>query len=145
MNGSLIVPRPGGLARKLKVTSLYLSLLAFLAACGSQPGPMMGIWAMTLISSGSLNRAVAAVSLSQSGDTLSGTITSGVCREATSVSGNLENSALVLQFDTVTSTGALTGTVNSNFTLARGTYVITGDWCAQTAGPGTWSAAFMSS
>jgi len=105
---------------------------------------MTGNWALTLISSGSLNQVVAAVSLNQSGDTLSGTVTSGLCKEETSVSGKLQGISLALQFDTVTAGGSLTGTVNSNFTVATGTYVISGNWCAQAAGTGSWSAAFMS-
>ena len=106
---------------------------------------MTGNWAMTFISSGSLNQVVAAVSLNQSGDTVSGTLTSGLCREKTSVSGNLQGMSLALQFGNDAATGSLTGTVNDNFTLATGTYVISGNWCAQAAGTGSWSAAFMSS
>lgn len=125
--------------------ALNLLLVAFLLDCGSHPGPLAGNWALTLISSGSLKQVVAAVNLSQSGDTVSGSIASGLCRETTSVSGNLAGSSLALTFGTLTSTGSLTGMVNSNFTLMTGTYLVDGDWCAQTSGPGTWSAAFMSS
>lgn len=144
MNRSPIIPKQRCLAGKLGVTLIQASFIASLLACGSQPGPMTGNWAMTLISSGSLNQVVGAVSLNQSGDTVSGTITSGLCKEKTSVSGNLQKSSLALQFDTVVAAGSLTGTVNGNFTLATGTYVISGNWCAQTAGTGSWSAAFMS-
>lgn len=145
MKGSPTTPKQRCLARNLAVTIAQAVLLGCLLACGSQPGPMTGNWAMTIISSGSLNQTVAAVSLNQSGDTVSGTITSGLCREGTSVSGNLEGMSLALQFDTGAAAGSITGTVNDNFTLATGTYVISGNWCAQAAGTGSWSAAFMSS
>ena len=145
MNRSPIIPKQRCLAGKLGVTTLQALFLGCLLACGSQPGPMTGNWAMTFISSGSLNQVVAAVSLNQSGDTVSGTLTSGLCREKTSVSGNLQGMSLALQFGNDAATGSLTGTVNDNFTLATGTYVISGNWCAQAAGTGSWSAAFMSS
>ena len=145
MNRSPIIPKQRCLAGKLGVTTLQALFIGCLLACGSRPGPMTGNWALTLTSSGTLNQVVAAVTLNQSGDTVSGTIASGLCREKTSVSGNLQEMSLALKFDTVAAAGSLTGTVNDNFTLATGTYVISGNWCAQAAGTGSWSAAFMSS
>ena len=119
--------------------------LFLVQSCGSHPGPMTGNWALSLVSSGSLEQAVAALRLNQSGDTISGTITSSLCTtETTTLTGTLTGANLTLQFAGANASGTLTGTVNNNFTLISGTYSASGNWCVQASGPGTWTASFLS-
>jgi hypothetical protein len=132
------------MVRALLCTSLLL-MACILQSCGSQPGPMTGTWFLSLISNGSLEQTVASLNLHQSGDTLSGTITSTLCTSSTNVTGSISNGLLTLQIAQSNITGSLTGSVNNNFTSASGQYEISGDWCAQSSSPGTWSAAFVSS
>lgn len=123
--------------------AIVLMMASALPSCGSKAGPMTGNWVLTLISSGSLDQSNATLNLRQSGSTLSGTITSSRCIDPTSVRGTLSNDILELEFAQPISTGTLTGSVNNNFTSAGGQYQVSGDWCAQGAGAGTWSAAFV--
>lgn len=126
-------------ARGLGVAYLFLII-----GCGSQPGPMTGNWGMSLITDGTLTQVVAALNLQQSGNTVSGTITSSLCSDKTNVSGSVNKTSLALGLVTTNASGSLTGTVNNSFSSISGTYSITGNWCAQTSGPGTWTAVFLS-
>ena len=127
-----------------RMNTALLLVASALLSCGSKPGPMTGDWALMLISGGSLDQSIATLTLRQSGNTLSGTITSSRCNGPTSVTGILSNGFISLQFAQPVSTGTLTGSVNDNFTSASGQYQVSGDWCAQGSGSGTWSAAFVS-
>jgi hypothetical protein len=123
--------------------AIVLLMASSLPSCGSKAEPMTGNWVLTLISSVSLDQSNATLDLRQSGNALSGTITSSRCNDPTSVTGTLSNDVLQLEFAQPNSTGTLTGSVNNNFTSAGGQYQVSGDWCAQIAGAGTWSAAFV--
>jgi hypothetical protein len=99
---------------------------------------------MSLVTDGTLIQAVAALDLRQSGDTLSGTVVSSLCKNEMSLSGSLNGNSLELDFADANASGTLTGTVDHNFSFVSGRYSITGNWCAQSSGSGTWSAVFLS-
>ena len=129
----------GKFTRGLGVAYLFLII-----GCGSQPGPMTGNWGLSLVTLGTLNQVVAALNLQQSGNTVSGTITSSLCSSKTTVNGGLNGTSLVLALVTPNASGTLTGTVNNSFSSVSGTYSVAGNWCAQSSGPGTWTAVFLS-
>lgn len=126
------------------IRSIPLLLFCTLIGCGSAAAPMTGTWAVSFVSSESLDQTAASLSLHQSGDALSGTITAAGCAQPANVSGTVNDSSLSLQFVEGTATGNLTGTVNDAFTSATGTYQISGASCLTASGTGTWSAAFLS-
>lgn len=133
--------------RRLTAHALLLVIAGTLMSCGSHPGAMNGTWAFNLISQGTLDELRATASLSQSGDQLSGTVSfvgaNGPCAPNTAVAGSITGNSLELQFNNGSDVIALTGTTNSAFTTASGTYLLSGPLCLQVGGPGTWSAVFI--
>lgn len=126
------------------IRSLALLLLGTLTCCTSIPGPMTGTWALMLTSSDSLDQTAASLNLQQSGNTLSGTINRAGCTQPPNISGTLNNNnTFSLHFLEPTASGDLTGTTNSGFTSATGTYAISGQSCVMNSGSGTWSAVFV--
>lgn len=124
--------------------SLFVPALFILISCGSQPGPLTGNWGMSFVTDGTLEQAVAALTLHQAGDTVSGRVVSSLCRNETTLTGSLNGNSLVLNFADGNASGTLTGAVDHNFSFVSGKYSVTGKWCAQSSGSGTWSAVFLS-
>lgn len=131
--------------RSRAIRSLPLLLLGTLISCSSMPGPMTGTWAVVFTSGDSLQQTAASLSLQQSGTTLSGTITTASCTTPPSITGTLKNNSLSFRVLEPTASGDLTGTPNTTFTSAAGTYVISGQSCMMNSGAGTWSATFVGS
>lgn len=119
-------------------------LIAGLGSCGSNPGPMTGNWLLSLMSSDSLEQRTATLSLHQSGNSLSGSISAAGCVKPATVTGSASNNALTINFVEMNGTGTLTGTTNTTFTSASGTYAIAGESCLTSSGSGPWSAVFVS-
>ena len=118
-------------------------LIAVFVSCGSERGPMTGNWLLSLVSGDSLEQRPATISLHQSGDSLSGSVTAAGCMPAT-VTGIINQNALTIQLFETKATGTLTGVANTAFSSASGTYTITGPSCLSSTGLGTWSAVFVS-
>jgi len=127
----------------LAICATYV-LIAGLGSCGSDPGPMTGNWLLSLISSNSLEQTMATLSLHQSGNSLSGSISAAGCVKPATVTGSISNNALTINFVEMNGTGTLTGTTNTAFTSASGTYTIVGESCLTSSGLGPWSAVFVS-
>ncbi len=108
---------------------------------------MSGTWTFTLTSANS-PVIIAAASLTQSGNQISGPVTlnsgNSSCGTQATISGNIQGTSLTLQIVQFQSQAFLNGTTNQAFTSATGTYTTGGaGTCFGSGAFGSWSAFFQ--
>jgi hypothetical protein len=126
-----------------------LGLLLCVAGCGGNPASpppssysnMTGEWRVTGVSQKFAGaRGSGTASLTQSGSSISGTYnTTGGCANTSAITGSVTGNSLSLQVDENGQVASWTGTVNSTFTSASGTFAAPSGGCAD-GDFGTWSA-----
>lgn len=125
---------------------ITIALLVSLLGCGggslsSAPPTVNGTWQLVGKSSVFNVTVTGTGTLAQSGKSVTGTLTlSGTpCATTAPLSGTISNNAFTFQVTEGTQPVSFTGTLNSSFTSASGTYAAPTGGC--TAGDsGTWSA-----
>jgi len=135
----------------MKYSAIAILALMFVSGCGgngssSQP-TMTGIWNFSANSQAFGSQYSGTATIQQSGNNLTGSATlSGLpCATQASLSGTVAGTSLNLQFNLNSELGTpandtmnLTGTLNSAYTSASGTFTTSGN-CV-TGDQGTWTA-----